>query len=342
MTIRNRVDPVRMGEEIFYRIFHHIFHDEGARKYFEFSQINFFNNTQGLPGWNLWFQKKTRVFQLILLDAQEVINTSSSFHFNSFEKTHVEGRFLIRYFPGIEEPTLDNFSCAETIARYSPIFDDTGTPTLEGQEEMDETYFVVGYLDFRTHTGRDFVELECIAPNQWKNIQTDGLYLRNNENKQFQAVKPGGVDRCVHGWDLAFFLFDKLISGFGYTFKTEPCASIFAQKKGAQFEIDKNNNCTEKKDPEIDLYHLIAGFKTNLSHSISCCPGVKNDGGITDAFIHTITQRMIKQGFKISDVWTGHEKQNHTVMRQEWWNSRHIQFASVTETEMQHCCYHDH
>lgn len=338
MTTRHRIDPVRIGEEIFYGIFHHIFNDEGARKHFEFSQINFFNSTDGLPGWNLWFRENTRAYQLALVQAREIPGTERSNQTDAPGAPTVEGRFVIRYFPGEDDPALDRFSCVEALLRMGPVFDHTGTPSLTGQERMDDSCFVVGYIDFRAGTGRDFVELECIAPNRWKDVRVDGLYVTTPENGEIEAVAPGGIDRDVPGWDLAFYVFDKLVAGYCYAFKTAPLAAVSAQKAWTRFDIDRDNSCVKTMDPDVTLYHLVTGFEIDPCGHEAGCPGTVD----RIAYIQAVTDRLSDEGFLLSEVCGQPEKTPGPVIPPEWWTAGQLRFSNDTEAEMQHCCYHDH
>ena len=338
MATIHTIDPVRIGEEIFYDLFHRIFNDEGARRHFEFSQINFFNSTEGLPGWNLWFRQNTRAYQLALVQAREITDDDGPVHTGFPHEQAVEGRFAIRYFPGVDDPALDNYSCAETLLRIGPLFDDTGTPSLAGQDRMDESFFVVGHLDFRTTTERNFLELECIAPNRWKDVRVDGLYLKTPEDGEYEAVEPGGIDRNVPGWELAFFLFDKLISTYCYIVKTAPYAAIFGEKKWIRFDIDGNNSCLEVMDPDIDLFHLVIGFKKK-----DCCNETGHQMAMSpDACIKAAGNRLTSEGFALSNACKGPEKNLKTKTNPGWWSVKKMAFSKNTETEMHHCCYHDH
>lgn len=338
MTIRHRIDPVRIGEEIFYSIFHHIFNDEGARKHFEFSQINFFNSTDGLPGWNLWFRENTRAYQLVLVQAGEIPDHNRSNHTDPPDAPAVEGRFVVRYFPGEDDPELDNFSCAETLLRMGPLFDHTGTPSLTGQGRIDDNSFVVGYIDFRAGTGRNFVELECIAPNRWKDVRVDGLYLKTPENRDFEAVAPGGIDRDVPGWDLAFFLFDKLIVGCCYAFKTVPYAVVTGRKAWTRFDIDRDNSLLETSDPDVNLFHMVTGLE------IDPCGQESGYRGSVDrnAYIQAVCHRLSDKGFFLSEVCGQPDKSPGSMVRAEWWTAKELCFSKDADAEMHHCCYHDH
>ncbi len=131
MVAQHNIDSVRIGEEIFYNVFHRIFHNEKARQYFKFSQINFFNSTESLPGWNLWFQENMKAYQLALIQAGIVSDDQRRNGAFSAAEPIIEGRFAVRCFPDETAPELEDFSCTETLLRLGPHFDHTGTPTLQ-------------------------------------------------------------------------------------------------------------------------------------------------------------------------------------------------------------------
>lgn len=321
MTIRSNIDPVRIGEEILYNIYHQVFHNENIRTYLGFSQINFFCNDQGYPGWNLWFEKDAKTYQLTLAQAQVT-------QFSSTEVNHpsiIEGRLLIRYFPGEEDPVFDDFSCREILMRLGPQFDATGTPTIAGQKIIDDNDFVVGFLDFRTDTERSFLDISCTAPNVWREVRNKGLYLKNSEGKEYEAVNPGGTDRNIPGWELAFFLFDKIVSGFCRTCKTVPEVVTLAEKAWDRFDIDGDNNRVNTPDSDIRLFCLSLGFDTDSPHRIA------------ETSVQSTEGRLKAQGFQFLLAKDHPEKINP-----EWWTIKDMNFSEITGSETPHCCYHDH
>ena len=339
MTVQSSLDPVRIVEEFFYRLFHSLFHDEGARKYFELSQINFFNSSdEGLPGWNLWLQQNTKVYQLSLVEAYTTHGEDQFSNTADPYAAMIKGRLVIKYFPATDDPLLDTYSCAETLLRTGPLFDHTGTPGIRAQECIDASCFVVGYLDFRTSTDRNFIELTCVAPNRWKDIRVDGLYLQNPRKEEVEAVSPGGIDRNVPGWDLSFFIFDKLVSSCGYVFKTAPWAAAFAHKKWFRFNIDKNHCSKTEMDDDIELFHLVAGFTTNTDND-------ENHSSLLNrkTYSRMINDRLTADGFLISEMCIHPCSQlSHQMIPSSWWSTMNLLFSAEAGAEMHHCCYHDH
>ncbi|BBO77089.1 hypothetical protein DSCW_45060 [Desulfosarcina widdelii] len=337
MAVGNSVDPVRIGEEFFYRLFHFLFHDEGARKHFELSQINFFNSREGLPGWNLWFQENTGAYQLALVEARTLHDEEHCTSPVSPGATPVTGRLAVKYFPAADDPLLDSYSCTETLLRLGTLFDHTGTPTLAGQGRIDDSCFVVGYLDFRTDTNRKFIELDGMAPNRWRDVRVDGFYIETAQNGKVEAVVPGGIDRDVPGWDLAFFFFDKLFSVCGYAFKTSPYAAVFARKKWTRFDIDKNHCCKETLDSDIELFHLVTGFEMNDDGNGNHRPLPSRE-----VYVQMVNDRLTAEGFRLPEICTDPDESAYRVIRPWWWSAGELHFSPETDLEMHHCCYHDH
>ena len=66
-----------------------------ARDYFGFSQISFFCNEEGLPGWYLWFKEKKGAYQLELINGEILPQENEkSGNFPPF-KLAVRGRFAV-------------------------------------------------------------------------------------------------------------------------------------------------------------------------------------------------------------------------------------------------------
>ena len=330
--IKDRIDPVLVGEEVFYRIFHNIFNNEAARKHYGFSQISTFTSNEGYPGWNLWFQDVSGAYQIEILQAE-----------NNFEGDRllslsggaivVKGSLAVRYFPNVDDPVLNNYSCLESLLRLSPIFDSTGTPTLKGQEQLNGNSFVVGFLDFKIDIERRFLEFECIAPNRWKDIRVDGLLMENDKGEQCEVVSPLGLDRNLPGWEFAFVLFDKMISASCYVYSSFPIAAVVAEKKWIRFDINADNSSFEIFDKEIDIYHLISVFNI-LENNISSID--------KSQYHRSLLRELSEQGFSPDNICQGSETTIHDKINPDWWQAARLKLANVSEPEMQHCCYHDH
>lgn len=333
LTVTDRIDPVRIGEEIFYNVFHHVFHDDGAREHFGFSLINFFCNFEGMPGWNLWLSDDSGAYQLSLMEADVAPDKDPVKTVEPFPKLVISGRFNIRYFPAVDDPLLAQYSHIESRLRLGPLFDRTGTPTLNGQARINESSFVVGYLDFRTDSRRNFLELACMAPNRWKAVRIDGIDSEKQESPGGRPACHGKIDRCLPGWPLAFGLFDKLMAGFCYAFKTAPCAAVTGEKKWVRFHIDMNNACVPIEDREIDLFRLVIGLELHSDGPVSVNP---------EAYRQEVRKDLVAEGFK--PLFEARHPENPTEgkARAEWWTVKDLVFSRNHHTEQHLCCYHDH
>jgi len=330
--IKDRIDPIRIGEEVFYRILYNIFNDEDARNYYGFSQISCFTNSEGYPGWNLWFQGVSGAYQLELIQAQNIFEGERLLSLLG-RGVVAEGRFVVRYFPNVDDPLLGDFSCLESLFRLSSSFDSTGTPTITGQAYLDNNYFVVGFLDFKVDIDRTFLELECIAPNRWKDVRVDGLLIENNQGEKCEIVSPGGIDRNLPGWEFAFVLFDKMISACCYTHKCLPVEVIVAEKEWIRFDIDADNTSLETLDDEIELYHLISVF--NLTDT-------NIDLIDTNGYFQSFLNGLSAQGFSSVNTYKGSEFTAHDKINPGWWEAGKLRFSNVSAADIAHCCYQDH
>lgn len=128
--------------------------------------------------------------------------------------------------------------------RISDMFDHTGTPTIIARQTMDPGFYTIGYINVRTRPERDLLEMECCAPNRWRDIRADGLYLTTAHGERCEVVEPGGIDRDFPGWDLCFFLFDRLISAFCAIHRQTPLVGAIAKAKGHIFILDAQNGST--------------------------------------------------------------------------------------------------
>ena len=100
-----------------------------------------------------------KAYQLALIQAGIVSDDQRRNGAFSAAEPIIEGRFAVRCFPDETAPELEDFSCTETLLRFGPHFDHTGTPTLTAQQRLNKSCFVVGYLDFRTNVKRTFLDI---------------------------------------------------------------------------------------------------------------------------------------------------------------------------------------
>jgi len=328
------MDPVRMIESQFSKLFFVLFHNEGARKYLGFSQISALSNEEDMPFWYLWLAGKNGCFQLELIEGNILQPKEQQLETFISKDSIIKGRLAIRYYPSGNEDDFENYSYFEKLIRLGSLFDSTGAPTFEGRRRIHESYFVVGYIDIRVNTSQSFLELECFAPEKWEDFRVNGLYLKTPDQDDYEAVARGGRDRNVPGWMLTSFLFDKILSGFCYTFKVAPCSVVLSSEEGFSFYIDENNRVDKRMNPDLKQSRLVCGLDLEKKgHS-----PFKEDKNL-DLYIQSVKDRLNREEGDIKGIWKRPEDITNLHINPNWWKAKNMEFQ---EEDSEISCYHDH
>ena len=327
------IDPAGIIEGIFYKMFYFLFHSEEAKKYCGFSQISFFCSEEGLPGWYLWLKEKKGAYRLDLINGDTAPEKNRRSAESSTLELAVQGQFAIRYYPLEEEGCFETYSYFEKLIRFGPLFDQTGTPSFEGRNKIPESYFVIGHIDVRTNLSRDFLELECFAPEQWDDFRVDGLYLKTPEQKDYEAVVPGGQDRNVPGWALSSFLFDKILMGFCFSFNVSPLAVLLSSESGFDFYIDKENRAEKIENPNSKQFRLTCGL--NLKEGDNNTFRENKD---LKLYTQTARKRMGLNKSNIIGLWQQPKNIDNPWINPDWWKVKEMKFRENDSN----VCYHDH
>lgn len=335
MEIKSNIDPVLIIESAFSSLFYRLFHDEGARKYFGFSQISAFGNEEDMPVWYLWVEGTNGCFELELIEGSLLYTKDQQRDVCTSKAPVIRGRFAIRYYPSENEDNFETYSYFEKLIRLGPLFDHTGTPTLKGRDQIHESYFIVGHIDVRTNVDRDFLELQCFAPERWEDFRVDGLYLKTPNQDDYEALTPGEQDRSVLGWKLSSFLFDKIISGFCYMFKVSPLAVFLSREKGFSFYIDEENRVTKRKNPDLKQFRLICGLGLEKEDSNP----YREDKHLA-LYVQNVCNRLNQEKSDIMGIWKRDEDIIGLWINPDWWKAKEMEFV---EDNNLHCtCYENH
>jgi hypothetical protein len=268
MTVTQLIDPIANVETLLLELFQKVFQNDTARRHFGYSLISQATTSEGLPSWYLWFSEKRGAYSLTFIEgyvASDAIET----YVHDRENDHVVGsRLVARYFPAVDEDTFGSMSCSEQNIRMGSDFDATGTPSFQGGRTIHESLFVAGYIDILIHPSKSDVDFFCSAPNRLSEYHLTGVTLTDERSVSSQIVSSGNVHGDFPGWDLSFFIFDKIISSFcfvsgqaprqtavalrpffGYEMKTE---AIF----GVSFFNGTNEGILRKKSASFaDCFH---------------------------------------------------------------------------------------
>jgi hypothetical protein len=220
------IDPISNLQHLIDKIFRTIFPNEEARRFFHFSGLS--EKISSEPGWYLWFSNVPGVYLLDLKDAQVLQEDGPGTAFPEKEGYALSGCFVIKYFPNLnDDKYFMSFSEEERKIRASLLFDHTGTPTLEGNDEIPSPFFQVGLLNILFDRERKRLDLSLLAQDRSMAVQNHQVDCR-----EMPTVEMG--DREVPAWGLSFFLVDRLINGLGYTYKTKPqCVHVFQRERPA-------------------------------------------------------------------------------------------------------------
>ncbi len=327
MTSCPHLDPARVIEEVFYTALHRLFHNEGARSHFGFDHINAFSLSDGLPGWHLWFDSRAGAFQMSLISA----DCGSSGNQDSPE--WITGRWMVRYFPAMDETVLDRFSAIENLARLGPLFDATGTPTPAGQKQLHRDLFVVGYVDVRIAPDRGFIEIAGISQDRWREIRPEGLYLGNEGETPVEVVAPGGFDRNVPGWELTFLFYDKLLCSLCHAYGSSPCFAIDANRPAWQQEVIGRRQGRPIPDPEAATHLMCVGLPLTSG---------ADKRRLADMTCEDAGQRLKSEGWRIAETVTDPDHSASVFVNPFWWSIRDRIFTPPHGAEGHMCCYHDH
>ncbi|MBU2647896.1 hypothetical protein KKI24_24530 [bacterium] len=245
------VDPVLEVETLLNELFQTVFLNDSARHRFGFSKISQVNASNGRPQWYLWFSEKKGAYSLTIQEDPFGSGDGRLPGWSIEAETNPGPYVLIRYFPDMEEGVFDALSCYEQIARLGSLFDSTGTPTFEGGRALHENLFVVGRLDVVIHSSKSEVDFYCAAPDRWRDYRIDGLTFMDGDGESRQVLSPGDLDRDLPGWDLSFFIYDKIVSAFCLLTGQAPRFAGRATMPSCHYDIDRQQKVDVISDTDI-------------------------------------------------------------------------------------------
>jgi len=328
MIIKQYIDPIASVETLLFESFQKVFQNEEARQHFGFSRISQPTTPEGFPSWYIWFSEKRGVYSVTILDGQVIPNDSSAATGVVTDKNAVTAHLLVRYFPDINEESFNFLACSEQIFRMSDSFDATGTPSFEGGRAMHKSFFVAGHMNIIIHSSRTDADFFCFAPDRWRDYRPDGLTLTDKNGQLHEALSPGQMDRDFPGWDLSFFLFDKIISAFCFSTSQSPRFTGAATRPGVHYVIDANQNIRSAHDTDITDSILGVCFSNDAENGIA----IKRQ-----AFF---AERLTANNYNISGIWNSYNDIPDNWKKPEWWMIKNRHF----HMDIDHVCscYSDH
>lgn len=161
----------------------------------------------GAPGCFLWSNRRRGVHALEVTDARRGNDLLGLGPYLWF-------RLGIKYYPHPEEPLFEEYSMAERLLRLGPVFGEHGMPSPASSRQLRPGFFVVGFIECAAQDEKALTWLSLWAPDRWVETREAGLTIARFPGDMTQVLPPGGRDRNVPGWALAWPVFPPLVSAF--------------------------------------------------------------------------------------------------------------------------------
>lgn len=328
MTVIEHIDPISVVETLLLEIFQKVFQNDTARCHFGYSLISHTATSEGFPLWYLWFSEKKGVYSLAVIEGY-VASDAIDMSVHERQNKHIVGaRLLARYFPAVNENAFDSLSCFEQIIRMGSDFDSTGTPSFEGGRIINESFFAAGYMDIVIDSSKSDVDFFCSAPNRWRDYRLAGLTLTNDRGETLQVVSPGNLDRDFPGWELSFFIFDKIISSFCFASGQAPQQTGAASKPSFSCEIDAEQRITTVYDSDITESIFGVCFSNGTKECI-----------LKERFA-SLAKRFHSQDYTLIGLWDSPNDIPAKWRRPAWWTIKTRHFHANADHVCS--CYEDH
>lgn len=155
----------------------------------------------------LWSNRRRGVHALQVTDARRGSNLLGLGPYLWF-------RLGIKYYPHPDEAVFEEFSVTERLLRLGPTFGEHGVPTPASSLQLGPNSFTIGFIECAVQDERALTWLSLWAPDRWIEIHEEGLAVARFPGDMTQVIPPGGRDRNVPGWVLAWPVFPSLLAAF--------------------------------------------------------------------------------------------------------------------------------
>jgi hypothetical protein len=297
-----------------------LFHDQQACRKIGFSHIS--RPIGSIPGWYLWTGERKGAFLLELM------------RLRSLNHRFIAAYFLIRYYSSPEEADFHAFAPQERQARLSPFFDQNGTPKFESHDHIHESLFAVGNLNVEINRGLNLIKLKLFAQDRWREVRDD---LREGEGTEAQSTHPIShleMNRNVPGWELSWTLFDKLLLGFCYVYRSSPLGFRLTVSPGVEYHLGTDGRASEVPESTIQRWALETGLllKTGPNSDLVLETWKKK--------FYASLLRPPKQGEKLIAGFSDPPEKESLWIDSKWWTASSWTFPQ--KREVQPRCTHYH
>ncbi len=146
-------------------------------------------------------------------------------------------------YPFIGSPFFPHFSAIEQQYIRSEKIDSTNTPVFEDSDSIPEPLFLLGTLEWSFH-----------PKYHWDALSLEALSLQNTYRKLINGTRYSTEKiRSLPAWDLAYPLFDRIVSLLAYYEKTRPSRIMMTKSQGLEYEVDGHSKSNIVSCSDSDL-----------------------------------------------------------------------------------------
>ncbi len=157
------------------------------------------------PAYFLWSNRRRGVHALEVMDARRGSNLLGLGPYLWF-------RIGMKYYPHPDEAVFEEFSVTERLLRLGPFFGEQGVPTPASSRQLGPNSFAIGFIECAVQDDRALTWLSMWAPDRWVEIREAGLSVARFPGDLTQVLPPGGRNRNVPAWALAWPVFPPLVA----------------------------------------------------------------------------------------------------------------------------------
>jgi hypothetical protein len=326
-------DDIELVRRVMEDMFILLFFDEQANHKIGLTKISRLISQK--PGWYLWTKEQKGAYLLELIDIEYFHKEPSIVDIpNPIINPSVKAEFIVRYYPFPEEPSFDDFAFIEREVRLGPYFDHTGTPLFEKQNEIHESLFTVGKFHLAFDKGLNFALLTISSQDRWIEIVKNGPLVNTDHRQVMEVIPEEAKARNVPGWELSWYLFDKLLLSFCYVHKSIPFGLGLTEYPGTIYHISEFNQVVEAHEPDVHGRTVEAGV---LMRSI--LPPPIDSRGLKEAFLESI-RLSLKKDEVLVDYFENPPEEGCPWINPNWWRASSWSFPPPNE--IHHCCFGDH
>jgi hypothetical protein len=287
------------------------------------------------PGWYLWTKEQRGAYLLELIDIEYFHNEPGIVDIpKPIINPEVKAEFIVRYYPSPDEPSFDDFAFIEREVRLGPSFDHTGTPLFDKQNEIHESLFTVGRFHLAFDKGLSLALLTISSQDRWIEIVKKGPLVKTDHRQVMEVIPEEVKTRNVPGWELSWYLFDKLLLSFCYVHKSIPFGLGLTEYPGTTYHISEFNQVVDAHEPDVHGRTIEAGV---LMRSILPLP--IDSRGLKEAFWESI-RLSLKKDEVLVEYFENPPEEGCPWINPNWWIASSWSFPPPNE--IHHCCFGDH